>query len=45
MGRAFISNPDLVARMQHNLPLAEPDANTFYTPGPHGYTDYPAYLA
>nr|WP_314898856.1 hypothetical protein [uncultured Deefgea sp.] len=39
-GRAFISNPDLPKRMQQGLPLAEPDANTFYTPGPVGYSDY-----
>jgi N-ethylmaleimide reductase len=41
-GRSFISNPDLPHRMQNGLPLAEPDANTFYTPGPVGYSDYPA---
>lgn len=40
-GRPFISNPDLVARMKGGLSLAEPDANTFYTPGAAGYTDYP----
>lgn len=41
IGRAFIANPDLIRRLQHGLPLAEPDAATFYTPGPAGYTDYP----
>lgn len=41
-GRAFLSNPDLVARMKTNAPLAAPDMATFYTPGPKGYTDYPA---
>lgn len=40
-GRPFISNPDLVARLQHDKPLAEPKADSFYTPGPAGYTDYP----
>ncbi len=40
-GRPFISNPDLVSRMRHAKPLAAPDASTFYTPGPKGYTDYP----
>ncbi|MBE9608788.1 alkene reductase [Chitinilyticum piscinae] len=40
-GRPFISNPDLVRRLQDGLPLTEPDANTFYTPGAAGYTDYP----
>lgn len=41
-GRPFIANPDLVERMQAGLPLAVPDQATFYTSGPHGYTDYPA---
>jgi N-ethylmaleimide reductase len=40
-GRPFLANPDLVARMQENLPLNAPDSATFYTPGPKGYTDYP----
>jgi len=40
-GRAFLANPDLVARLQHRAPLNAPDAATFYTPGPKGYTDYP----
>lgn len=41
-GRPFISCPDLVARLEKNAPLAAPDFKTFYTPGPQGYTDYPA---
>lgn len=41
-GRPFIANPDLVARLQSEAPLAEPDMATFYTPGAQGYTDYPA---
>jgi N-ethylmaleimide reductase len=40
-GRAFLANPDLVARMEGNLPLTAPDPSTFYTPEPKGYTDYP----
>ncbi len=40
-GRPFISNPDLVARMQTGTPLSAPDMSTFYTPGENGYTDYP----
>jgi len=40
-GRPFIANPDLLARMRNGAPLAEADQNTFYTPGPVGYTDYP----
>ena len=45
IGRPFISNPDLVERLQKGLPLAESDQATYYAPGPHGfaegYTDYP----
>jgi N-ethylmaleimide reductase len=40
--RAFLANPDLVARMQTEAPLNAPDMATFYTPGAKGYTDYPA---
>lgn len=40
--RPFIANPDLVARMQAKAALNAPDASSFYTPGPKGYTDYPA---
>jgi N-ethylmaleimide reductase len=41
-GRPFLANPDLVGRLQGGLPLNSPDFATFYTPGPKGYTDYPA---
>jgi len=41
-GRPFLSNPDLVTRLERGLPLNPPDFATFYTPGPKGYTDYPA---
>jgi N-ethylmaleimide reductase len=40
-GRPFIANPDLVSRLQHELPLTAPDMSTFYTPGAKGYSDYP----
>jgi N-ethylmaleimide reductase len=40
-GRLFIANPDLVERLKLNAALNEPNPNTFYTPGPVGYTDYP----
>ena len=40
-GRPFIANPDLVKRMKVGAELANPDQNTFYTPGAKGYTDYP----
>lgn len=39
--RPFISNPDLVARLQAGAALNPLDMATFYTPGPKGYTDYP----
>jgi N-ethylmaleimide reductase len=41
-GRAFLANPDLVERYRKGVPLNAPDMDTFYTPGPKGYTDYPA---
>lgn len=41
-GRAFIANPDLVERIRRGAPLARDDKETWYTPGPHGYVDYPA---
>jgi len=40
-GQPFISNPDLVARLRDDLPLTEPDRNTYYGGDAHGYTDYP----
>ncbi|TPG71736.1 alkene reductase [Hymenobacter nivis] len=40
-GTLYISNPDLVERFAEHAPLAEGDKDTFYTPGPKGYTDYP----
>ncbi|HFF8641837.1 TPA: alkene reductase [Yersinia enterocolitica] len=40
-GRSYISNPDLVERLQQNAPLNEPDGETFYGGDAKGYTDYP----
>ena len=40
-GVPFLANPDLVARIRAGGPLNEADMNTFYTPGPKGYLDYP----
>jgi N-ethylmaleimide reductase len=40
-GRPFISNPDLVERLQAGAPLAAGDTHTYYRGGPSGYTDYP----
>jgi N-ethylmaleimide reductase len=42
-GRPFISNPDLVERLKGGHPLAEADQASFYSPGPAGYSDYPAF--
>ncbi|GAB5604413.1 alkene reductase [Sideroxyarcus sp. TK5] len=39
-GRPFISNPDLVNKLQKGGELTPPDMATFYTPGEKGYTDY-----
>jgi len=39
-GRPFISNPDLVAKLQSGAALTPPDMSTFYTPGEKGYTDF-----
>jgi N-ethylmaleimide reductase len=44
-GKAFLSNPDLVERWKAQAKLNAFDASTFYTPGPKGYTDYPALTA
>jgi N-ethylmaleimide reductase len=44
-GTAFLANPDLPARIQAKAPLNAPDAATFYSPGPAGYTDYPTLAA
>ena len=41
-GRPFIANPDLTERLRRGAPLNPADPRTFYTPGPEGYTDYPA---
>lgn len=42
-GRAFIANPDLVARLENDWPLNELDVSTLYTQGAEGYTDYPCF--
>ena len=41
-GTSFLANPDLPARIRAGAALNAPDPSTFYTPGPKGYTDYPA---
>jgi N-ethylmaleimide reductase len=40
-GRPFIANPDLVARLRQDAPLAEFDQDTLYGGGAKGYADYP----
>lgn len=40
-GRAFIANPDLVARLKTGAPLAKPDYSLLYTGEEKGYVDYP----
>jgi N-ethylmaleimide reductase len=42
VGRPFLANPDLVERWKTGAAVNAPDMATFYTPGPQGYTDYPA---
>ncbi|HPM29037.1 MAG TPA: alkene reductase [Chryseolinea sp.] len=43
-GKPFITNPDLVDRLQRNLPINNKlDASTLYTPDAKGYTDYPVF--
>lgn len=40
-GKLFISNPDLVTRIQEGAEFQPFNVKTFYSPGPVGYTDYP----
>jgi N-ethylmaleimide reductase len=42
VGKQVLANPDLPKRWQTGAALNAPDPSTFYTPGPKGYTDYPA---
>ena len=41
-GRAFLANPDLPRRLELEVPLNEPDQETFYGGDGRGYTDYPS---
>ena len=41
IGKLFISNPDLVARLQKNAELTPWNADSFYAGGEKGYLDYP----
>ena len=40
-GHHYVSNPDLVERLQMGVALVEPDSKTFYSHDAKGYTDYP----
>jgi N-ethylmaleimide reductase len=43
-GKPYITNPDLVERMQHDWPIdTNYDFNSFYMPDEKGYTDYLPY--
>ena len=42
VGKPILANPDLKKRWETGAGLNAPDMSTFYTPGPKGYTDYPA---
>ncbi|MCU4307155.1 alkene reductase [Acinetobacter ursingii] len=41
-GKAYIANPDLLTRLEKNLPFNELNPETIYAKGALGYTDYPA---
>jgi N-ethylmaleimide reductase len=42
-GEPFIANPDLPTRFAALAPIERSDRALHYTPGAHGYTDYPPY--
>jgi len=42
-GEPFIANPDLPARFAAVAPIERSNRASHYTPGSHGYIDYPAY--
>ena len=42
LGKSFIANPDLAARLKQNGPYNSPDRATFYGGLAAGYTDYPS---
>jgi N-ethylmaleimide reductase len=42
-GETFIANPDLPSRFAALAPIRRSDRALHYTPGPHGYIDYPPY--
>ncbi|MCH7313938.1 alkene reductase [Acinetobacter sp. ANC 3882] len=42
-GKQYIANPDLLERLQHDLPLNPLQPQTLYGAGAEGYTDYPVF--
>jgi N-ethylmaleimide reductase len=44
-GRTFLANPDLPRRISEGLPLNLDVSATWYSQGPEGYIDYPAWQA
>jgi N-ethylmaleimide reductase len=42
-GETFIGNPDLPSRFAALAPIRRSNRALHYTPGPHGYIDYPPY--
>lgn len=42
-GRPFVSNPDLVSRLENNYELADLNGATLFGGNEHGYTDYPVF--
>ena len=40
-GTGFLATPDLPERIAQGIEWNTPDQDTFYSPGPNGYTDYP----
>lgn len=45
LGRPFIANPDLPARIRLNVPFTPYNRATFYGGEEKGYTDYPFHQA
>lgn len=43
VGRSFLANPDLVERYRNFWTLNQYNPDTFYSPGPEGYVDYPRF--
>ena len=42
-GKPYIANPDLLERLENDLPLNQIQFETLYGAGAEGYTDYPVF--